>query len=296
MSDARRDRDRNRGGALAREHRPDRPLRSARRRAGAARAPARRAVARGVGDHAGLGHGRGARRRRHGRLGDRWRAGASRDGRSRFAPDLHHARIRAAAVDDARHDGAVRELLRRDRGDARLLRVGRRAGRQAHGGHHRRTPRRDGARGRRARDSATRRLSAARRRRVHDRRLARGRGAVRRRTAADIGDRRRGIAHRAPRRRVGPRRRRGLAREDRRAWAGRHDAGDRRGWPDQPDRLPLEDADQRERKAARLLERTARARPQRDRRLGRGAASSGASPRCSSTTPTRTRASRSAWR
>ncbi len=38
--------------------------------------------------------------------------------------------------------------------------------------------------------------------------------------------------------------------------------------PDHPDRLPLEDADQRERQAAVLHARTARARPQRARRLG----------------------------
>ena len=62
-----------------------------------------------------------------------------------------------------------------------------------------------------------------------------------------------------------------------------------------PDRLSLEDADQRERQAAGVLRRTARARPQRDRRLGGRAATSVASRPCSSTTPTRTRASRSAW-
>ena len=65
------------------------------------------------------------------------------------APDLRHARLRPAAVDDARHDGPVRELLGRHRGDARLLRVGRRARREAHGRHHRRPPGRDGARRRR---------------------------------------------------------------------------------------------------------------------------------------------------
>ena len=48
----------------------------------------------------------------------------------------------------------------------------------------------------------------------------------------------------------------------------RHDAGDRRRRADHPDRLPLEDPDQRERQAAGLRARTARARPQRDRRLG----------------------------
>ena len=61
---------------------------------------------------------------------------------------------------------------------------------------------------------------------------------------------------------------------------------DRRRRADHPDRLPLEDADQRERQAAVLLERTARARPQRDRRLGGRRRRSGASRPCSSTTPT----------
>ena len=74
--------------------------------------------------------------------------------------------------------------------------------------------------------------------------------------------------------------------KDARARSARHDAGDRRRRADGPDRLPLEDADQRERQAAVLLRRAARARPQRDRRLGGRAASSAASARCSSTTPT----------
>ena len=121
----RRHRRPHRRGALARGDRPRRPLRPAGRRARAARAPARRAVAGGVGDHGGLGHPGRARRRRHGRLGDRRRAGARRARRPRLAADLRDARLRPAAVDDARHDGAVRELLGQHRGDARLLRVGR---------------------------------------------------------------------------------------------------------------------------------------------------------------------------
>ena len=52
-------------------------------------------------------------------------------------PIFVDARLRAAAVDDARHDGAVRELLRQHRGDARLLRVGRRARRAGAIGRHR---------------------------------------------------------------------------------------------------------------------------------------------------------------
>ena len=114
-------------------------------------------------------------------------------------------------------DGAVRELLGRHRGDARLLRVGGRARRQAHGRDHRRAAGRDGARRRRAGDPAAGRLPAARGGRLHDRRRARGGRAVRRRAAADLGDRRRRLAHRAARRRVGPRRARGLARQGDRA-------------------------------------------------------------------------------
>ena len=68
----------------------------------------------------------------------------------------------------------------------------------------------------------------------------------------------------------------------------------RRRRADDADRLPLEDPGQREREDARLRARAARDRPQRDRRLGLGAASSRASPPCSSTTPTPIRASRSA--
>ena len=51
------------------------------------------------------------------------------------------------------------------------------------------------------------------------------------------------------------------------------DPGDRGRRADRPDRLPLEDADQRERQAAGLHARAARARSQRARRLGGSAAS-----------------------
>ena len=70
----------------------------------------------------------------------------------------------------------------------------------------------------------------------------------------------------------------------------RYDARDCRSRPDDADRLPLEDADQRERQAAGIRARAARARPQRDRRLGRARRTSVASQPCSSTTPTPTRA------
>ena len=168
-------------------------------------------------------------------------------------PIFVHPRLRPAAMDDARHDCAVRELLGQHRGDARLLRVRRRARRPARGGHHRRAARRDGARRRRARDPAPRRLSAACGRRLHDRRRAGGRGAVRGRPAPDLRDRRRRLSHRAARRRVGPRRARGLAGQGGRPRPARHRAGDRGRRPDHADRLPLEDPDQRERQAAGLL-------------------------------------------
>ncbi len=171
------------------------------------------AVAGGVGDHGRVGHARRPRGGGDGRLGDRRRARSRRARRPRLAADLRDARLRPAAVDHPRDDGAVRELLGQHRGDARLLRVGRCARRPARGGHHRRAPRGDGARGRRPRDPAPRRLSAARGRGVHDGGGARGGGAVRRRSAPHLRDRRGRVAHRAARRRVGPRRPRGLARQ-----------------------------------------------------------------------------------
>ena len=73
-------------------------------------------------------------------------------------------------------------------------------------------------------------------------------------------------------------------------------AGDRRLGPHDADRLPLEDAVQREREDPRVHARAARARPQRDRRLAGAPRRSGASPRSSSTTATRIRACRSASR
>ena len=145
----------------------------------------------------------GAGRRGNGRLGNRWRAGARRARRSRLAADLRDSRVRAAAVDDPRHDGAVRELFGRYRGDAGLLRVGRCARRSARGRDDRGTAGGDGPHGRGARDSAARRVSAARGGRLHDRRGPGDRGAVRRGTATDLGDRRGRLAHRAARGRVG---------------------------------------------------------------------------------------------
>ena len=69
--------------------------------------------------------------------------------------------------------------------------------------------------------------------------------------------------------RLGARRRRGLARQAACALAARHDPADHRRRTDGFDRLPLEDAVQREREDAVLRGRAARVRPQRDRRLGR---------------------------
>ena len=60
--------------------------------------------------------------------------GAARPRRARrpgLAADPLRARLRPAAVDDARHHRAVRQLLGQHRGDARLLRVGGRARRAA---------------------------------------------------------------------------------------------------------------------------------------------------------------------
>ena len=83
-------------------------------------------------------------------------------------------------------------------------------------------------------------------------------------------DRRRRRARRAAGRRVGPRRRARTRWPS--AWPApaRHDPPDRRRRADRADRLPLEDPDQRERQAAVLRRRAARARSQRDRRLGGG--------------------------
>ena len=115
------------------------------------------------------------RRRRHGRLGDRRRAGARALGDHASRPIARVARTTACRLDDARHDGPVRLLLGRHRGDARLLRGGRRARRAARRGHERRPAGRAGARRRRAGHPGRRRLPAARRGRLHDRRRARGR-------------------------------------------------------------------------------------------------------------------------
>ena len=98
-------------------------------------------------------------------------------------------------------------------------------------------------------DPAARRLSAARRGRLHDGGRAGGRRPLRGRPAVDLGDRRRRRPRRAARRRVGPRRAGGVAREGRSRAVCRARAGDRRRRADRPDRLPLEDPDQRERQA-----------------------------------------------
>ena len=81
--------------------------------------------------------------------------------RPRLAADRGGARLRAAGVDDARHDGAVRELLGQHRGDAGGLRGGGRARGAADRRDHRRQARRRGARRRRAGDPAAGRLPAA---------------------------------------------------------------------------------------------------------------------------------------
>ena len=230
--------------------------RSARRRA-RARAPARRAVARRVGDHAGWDTPGGPGRRGHGRLGDRRRAGARRARRPRLAADLR----RPAPTG---------------------CRPGRRRTRWCCARATRATPRRRSPATSRPARSAPGASSS---------RPAGGwpswraptacpviplpggfqpRAAVAYMTVAalevaalcgagprlHVGDRRRRLAHRAARRRVGPGRARGLARQGDRA---------RRCTAPTPviagaglthaDRLPLEDADQRERQAARASAR-----------------------------------------
>ena len=98
---------------------------------------------------------------------------------------------------------------------------------------------------------------------------ARGRRAVRRRAVAARRDRGRRRARRRAGARVGPGRRRRRRRQADRPRAARLDPGHHRRGPHRLGRLPLEVPDQREREAARVLRQAARARPQRDRRLGR---------------------------
>ena len=196
-------------------------------------------------------------------------------------------RLRAAAVDGARPRRPLLELLRRHRGDPRLLR-GRRGGRRAPlRGHHRRRARRGRAQGRGAGDRPAGRAAAATRRRLRVHRRLRDRGADRRRAGDADGDRRCGRAPGgAPGRARRPRGR------DRRA-ARRHRAADLRLRSHRPGRLPVEVRDQRERQAARVRAPAARARPQRDRRLDPGG-DRRRSPPSSSPTATSIRASASA--
>ena len=113
---------------------------------------------------------------------------------------------------------------------------------------------------------------------------ARGRGAGRGRGAAAHRDRCRRRPRRAADRRVGPRRAGGLAGQGAGAAAARDGACRSRGRADRADRVSLEDAVQRERQAARVRRRAARARSQRDRRLGAARPGSAASAPCSWTT------------
>ena len=214
--------------------------------------------------------------------------------RPRLAPAAGRARLRAAAVDDARHHRAVRVLLGQHRGDARLLRGGGRDRRAARRRHERRPARRAGPRRPGSRGPRRGRLPAARRGRLHDGRRAAGRRAVRRRAGHELRARRgrrppRGARHRVGAR--GPARRAGQEPGPRPA---RDDSRGRRRRADDADRLPLEDPDQREREDAGLRARAARAGPQRDRRLGLGRRARPLRPPSSSTTPTPIRASRSA--
>ena len=131
--------------------------------------------------------------------------------------------------------------------------------------------------------------AAARRGRLHARRRRRGRRPGRRRAAHPHRDRRR---RRLPRGAVG--RPPGARRRDRRPSSTGPLPGRLRRRPDRAGRPPLEDPDQRERQAARLLLRAARGRPQRALRLGRRRRRRPASRPSCSRTPTSTRASAAA--
>ena len=131
-----------------------------------ARPAAGRVVAGGIGQSPGARRARRPGRRRDGRIVDRRRAGPSGARRPRLAPDHAGARLRAAGLDDARHDRAVLELLGRDRGDAGDLRGGRGARGAPDRRHHRRQAGRRRARRVGPRDPAARWLSAARRGRL----------------------------------------------------------------------------------------------------------------------------------
>ena len=132
-------------------------------------------------------------------------------------PLARRARLRPAAVDDARHDRAVRLLLGQHRGDARLLRGGGRDRRAARRRHQRRQARRARARRRRARRPGGRRLPAARRGRLHDGRRAEVAALCGVGPGHELRARRRRRPPRGARHRVGPR--------------GRRPTGWPRAWP-----------------------------------------------------------------
>ena len=117
--------------------------------------------------------------------------------------------------------------------------------------------------------------------------------SVRRGRAAARRDRRRRRARRGARRRLGPRRARGLPGQGARARPARHDPADRGRRPDRTDRVPLEDADQRERQDRRASRTSCPSSTTTRSPAGRARPSSGGSAPCSSTTPTCTRASAS---
>ena len=213
-------------------------------------------------------------------------------GDTRLAADPGRARLRPAAVDDARHDRAVRVLLGRHRGDAGLptrprARWARRASwppaaaswpswRAPTACRSSRSP----AGCSRAPPSPTSRSPRWR----SPRAAAPGRAARRTSTSPPSTSRSSSIEW-------GPE-----AAEDSEAKALARGLvgdgpGDLRRGPDDADRLPLEDAAQRERQDPGVLARAARARPQRARRLGGRGGARRASARSSSRTATRIRAS-----
>ena len=277
------------------------PSRPARRRPGPARAPARRAVARGVGQPRPAGLAGGPRRRRHGRLGHRRPAG--RWPRWATAP---RGRSWSRATTGCRR--------------------GRRPTRPSCAPATRATPRRRWPPTRPPGPSARGGSSAPPAARWPARRAADGvpviplPGGFQPRAAVGYGlvvalevaalagcgeplhteiDVAAAHAEQLVAG-VGPRLARGLAGQDDRPLAARDRPADRRRGADHADRLPLEDPDQRERQRAGVRRRAARARSQRDRRLGGRGRARVASARCSSTTATCTpasgRGSSSRWR
>ena len=242
-----------------------------------------------------LGRPRPAAGLRHGGQCDRRRSRRSRAGRAAPAPAADGPRIRASRLGFPELRGAVRELLRQHRGDARVLRGRGGAGRDPDRGHDRRPPGRGGARGRRSGDPAAGRPAAAGGGRLHARIGAGGGGTLRRCAAPEDRDRRGRVLARRPGRELGARLGPGQPREAGRAARSQDLCLRLRGRADRGGRHALEDPDQREREGAGVLGASCR-RPTTTRSSGGTAPRRwAASWRCSWRTPTSTRAYGSGW-